>query len=99
VRKPKPDANSAPKPDCHVDSYNEDAQTHRWCCRSHEHSEAEFSDVIAERRARGELNPETWPPVRDSDAFEVSAAHAAAGNAYALAPQSAPDDQTMDDLE
>jgi hypothetical protein len=99
VYKPKPDANSAPKPDCHFDSYDQDPQTHRWCCRSHERSEAEFSDLIAERRARGELNPETWPPVRDSDAFEVSAAHAAAGNAYALAPESAPDDQTMDDLE
>ncbi len=99
VYKPKPDANSAPKPHCHFDSYDEDPQTHRWCCRSHEHSEAEFSDLIADRRARGELNPEKWPPVRDNDAFEVSAAHAAAGNAYALPPESAPDDQTMDDIE
>lgn len=99
VHKPKPDANSAPKPYCHFDSYDEDPQTHRWCCRSHERSEAEFSDLIAERRARGELNPDQWPPVRDRDAFEVSAANAAAGNAYALPPESAPDDQTMDDLE
>jgi hypothetical protein len=99
VAKPRPDATSAPKVDCKFESYDEDPQTHRWCCRSHEHSEAEFSDLIAGRRARGELNPETWPPVRDSDAFEVSAAHAAAGNAFALAPETAPDDQTMDDLE
>ncbi|OBJ98399.1 hypothetical protein A5638_10450 [Mycolicibacterium fortuitum] len=99
VAKPKPDATSAPKPDCEPDSYDDDPQTHRWCCRSHEHSESEFSDLIAERRARGELNPETWPPVRDKDAFEVSAAHAAAGDAFAIAPEAAPDDQTMDDLE
>lgn len=99
VAKPKQDAMSAPKPDCQFDSYDDDPQSHRWCCRSHERSEAEFSDLIAGRRARGELNPETWPPVRDSDAFEVSAADAAAGNAFAVAPETAPDDQTMDDLE
>lgn len=99
VSKPKPDATSAPKPDCEVDSYEEDPQTHRWCCRPHERSEAEFSDLIAERRARGELNPEKWPPVRDSDAFEVSAAGTAAGDAFALAPEQPPGDQTMDDLE
>ena len=99
VAKPKPDDTSAPKADCEVASYDRDPDTHRWCCRSHEISEAEFSDVIASRRARGELNPETWPPVRDSDAFEVSAAGAAAGNAFAVAPQPAPDDRTIDDLE
>ncbi|PQM53305.1 hypothetical protein C5U48_05365 [Mycolicibacter virginiensis] len=99
VAKPKPDATSAPKPDCQFGSYDEDPETHRWCCRSHERSEAEFSDLIAGRRARGELNPETWPPVRDGDAFEVSASNAAAGDAFALVPESAPDDQTIDDLE
>lgn len=99
VAKPKQDEMSAPKPDCRFDSYDDDPDTHRWCCRSHERSEAEFSDLIASRRARGELNPETWPPVRDSDAFEVSAADAAAGSAFAVAPEPVPTDQTMDDLE
>ncbi|KGI66846.1 hypothetical protein H7H73_30720 [Mycobacterium rufum] len=99
VAKPRQDEMSAPKPDCRFDSYDQDPETHRWCCRPHERSEAEFSDLIASRRARGELNPETWPPVRDSDAFEVSAADAAAGDAFALAPEPAPADQTMDDLE
>ena len=28
--------------------------------------------MLAERRARGELNPEAWPPVLDEDAFDVS---------------------------
>lgn len=99
VAKPKPDVTSAPKMDCLPESYGEDPQSHLWCCRSHEASEAEFSDRIADRRAKGELNPETWPPVRDGDAFEVTADGSAAGNAFATAPQSVPDDQTMDDLE
>ena len=99
VAKPKPDGTSAPKSDCEVESYDADPQTHRWCCRSHERSEAEYSDLLAGRRARGELNPDKWPPVRDGDAFEVSAAGAAAGNAFEVAPEKAPDDQTMDDLE
>lgn len=99
VAKPKPDATSAPKLDCEVESYDADPQTHRWCCRSHERNEAEFSDELARQRARGELNPDRWPPVRDGDAFEVSAAGAAAGNAFEVAPEKAPEDQTMDDLE
>lgn len=99
VCKPKPDTTSAPTPDCRYDSYENDPDTHRWCCRSHEISEAEFSDELAVRRARGELNPETWPPVRDGDAFEVAANGSAEGNAFEVAPETAPDDQTMDDLE
>lgn len=99
VAKPKPDETSAPKADCEFDSYDDDPDTHRWCCRPHERSEAEFADLIASRRARGELNPQTWPPVRDSDAFEVTPAGAAAGDAFALAPEPVPVDQTMDDLE
>ncbi|MGO3555887.1 MAG: hypothetical protein ACTINZ_10980 [Microbacterium gubbeenense] len=99
VAKPKPDTTSAPKVDCLPESYGEDPPSHLWCCRSHEASEAEFSDRIADRRAKGELNPETWPPVRDGDAFEVTAAGSATGNAFDVAPRTVPDDQTMDDLE
>lgn len=99
VCKPKSDTTSAPTADCRYDSYETEPETHRWCCRSHEISEAEFSDQLAERRARGELNPETWPPVRDDDAFEVPASGSAEGNAFSAAPEAAPADQTMDDLE
>ncbi|ORV54693.1 hypothetical protein AWC02_00040 [Mycolicibacter engbaekii] len=99
ISKPDSDTTSAPKPDCDFDSYESDPEKHRWCCRSHERSEADFSDHIAGRRARGELNPETWPPVRDDDAFEVSASGAATGDAFAFAPEPTPADQTMDDLE
>lgn len=99
VDKPKPDVTSAPKADCNADSYGDDPQSHRWCCRSHEASEAEFSDQIAEKRARGELNPQTWPPVHDGDAFEVSAATAALGNPFEAPTELVPTDQTLDDLE
>lgn len=99
VRKPQPDMTSAPKSDCLPESYGEEPQMHLWCCRPHEDREAEFSDLLAERRARGELNPETWPPVRDEDGFEVSADGTSAGNPFELAPVPVPEGLTMDDLE
>lgn len=99
VSKPAQDATSAPKVDCNETSYDDDPETHRWCCRSHEASEAEFSDDIALRRARGQLNPQTWPPVRDSDAFDVSPAGSTVGNPYASAPEPVPGDLTIDDVE
>lgn len=99
INKPKNDTTSAPKTDCAPESYGEDPQAHQWCCRPHESRETEYSDQLAERRARGELNPQTWPPVRDGDAFEVSPAGAVEGDAFAAAPEPAPADQTMDDLE
>lgn len=99
VTKPKQDNTSAPTAHCMPESYVEDPQTHRWCCRSHETIESEFSDQLAERRSRGELNPDVWPPVRDGDAFEVTGANEATGNAFQSTPEAVPDDQTMDDLE
>lgn len=99
ISKPRPDETSAPKLTCSYTSYDDDPQAHQWCCRSHESREAGFSDDIAARRARGELNPEVWPPVRDGDAFEVSAAGAATGNPYEEQQEPVPDDQTIDDVE
>ncbi len=99
ISKPKLDEMSAPKSTCSHTSYDDDPQAHQWCCRSHESREAEFSDDIAARRARGELNPEVWPPVRDGDAFEVSPAGAATGNPYDEQQEPVPDDQTIDDVE
>ena len=60
--------------------YADDPDGHRYCCQPHEAAEAEWSDELAERRARGELNPEVWPPVVDDDAFEVSPAGAPVGD-------------------
>jgi hypothetical protein len=60
VDRPKADEVSAPKPDCTDHSYADNPERHRYCCRPHESAEAEWSDTLAERRARGALNPEAW---------------------------------------
>ncbi|WP_206064951.1 hypothetical protein [Nocardioides sp. JQ2195] len=72
VKRPSLDQQAAPKQACTPDSYAQDPDVHRWCCRSHAAGEAEFSDELAERRERGELNPETWPPIVDQDRFDIA---------------------------
>jgi hypothetical protein len=99
VPRPAPDNDSAPGKDCTSDSYDEAPHRHQFCCRPHERAEAEFSDKLAERRERGELNPETWPPIHDDDAFEVGAKGAPQGNPDAEPAEPAPDNVTLDDLE
>jgi hypothetical protein len=71
--RPRPDTQSAPKSTCQPDSFATDREEHRWCCRSHEEAEAEWSDELAARRVRGELNPRVWPPVIDDDQFDTTA--------------------------
>lgn len=73
ITRPSLDRNSAPKDTCHDGSYKTDPASHTWCCRSHEDAEAEYSDLLAERRARGELNPQAWPPLVDDDRFDTKA--------------------------
>jgi hypothetical protein len=99
VSRPKPDADSAPTDACTPESYEDAPGAHRFCCRPHEVAEAEFSDQLASRRSRGELNPETWPPIRDGDAFEVGAVGAPVGDPTASPPRSVPRNLTIDDLE
>jgi hypothetical protein len=76
-----------------------DPDEHQWCCRSHESREAEFADLLAARRARGELNPQVWPPVRDADGFEVSPAGADVGNPFSGPAAAPPDELTIDDVD
>lgn len=99
LARPTVDTVSAPKPDCTDTSYADDPHHHQWCCRPHENSEAEWADVLAGRRARGELNPEVWPPVVDEDSFEVSPSGAPVGDPTATPAEPVPDDVTIDDLE
>lgn len=99
ISKPRPDTESAPRPVCGLSSYDDAPQLHQWCCRSHESREVEWSDVLADRRARGQLNPEVWPPVRDGDAFEVSPTGSVVGNPYTEPNESIPADLTIDDVE
>lgn len=99
VNRPKPDEVSAPKPTCEPDSYESEPASHQYCCRAHEDAEADWSDQLADRRARGELNPEVWPPVRNGDAFEVSPADAPIGDPTAQPATQPPAHLTIDDLD
>lgn len=99
VDRAQPDTAAAPKHDCQPDDFQNHPEAHKWCCKPHEAGEAEWSDELADRRARGTLNPETWPPVQDEDGFDVIAAGDPVGDPTADAPESVPDGVTLDDLE
>lgn len=95
--RPPVDTEHAPGVDCTPDSYAEDPKGHLWCCRSHEAAEAEWSDVLAGRRAKGELNPDVWPPIIDVETFEIPGDEKLAdGQAPVDGP---PEGLTVDDLE
>ena len=99
IDKTKSDEVSAPKAGCTATSYDDSPFSHRYCCRSHENSESAWSDTLAERRARGELNPRVWPPVRDLDAFDVVPDGADVGDPFDQPADQVPVDVTIDDLE
>jgi hypothetical protein len=99
VNRPQPDQAAAPKRTCQPDDYQNNPDAHKWCCKPHEANEADSSDWLAGRREKGELNPEVWPPVQDEDGFDVIAAGDPVGDPTATAPEAAPEELTMDDLE
>lgn len=99
VERPKVDEVSAPKSTCARNSYVKSPDVHRYCCRPHEDAEADWADQLAERRSRGELNPQVWPPAVDRDAFEVAPAGVPVGDTTIEPATALPDDLTMDDLE
>jgi len=99
VDRPKADENTAPKPSCDASSYRLDPEGHQWCCRPHQAAEAEFADLLAERRERGELNPTVWPPVIDYDQFDTPAAGSPTGADLADHTARPPDDLTPDDID
>lgn len=99
IKRPPADDYSAPGTDCEPDSFTDDPDGHKYCCRTHEIAESEWSDILAERRANGELNPDTWPPVVDTDGFEVSPEGAPTGNATDRPAEAAPENLTADDLD
>jgi hypothetical protein len=95
VARPSLDNQSAPKATCTPAAYSADPEGHMWCCRPHPVAEAEWSDTLAQLRARGELNPEVWPPLVDEERFDVGP-----GDEEPLPPPTpAPDGLTIDDLD
>jgi hypothetical protein len=99
VPRPKPDTNSAPKADCDESTYAQAPDDHAYCCRSHENAEAEWSDELAGRRERGELNPETWPPIVDVDQFDTPSEGSVDGATLPVDQTSPPAHLTIDDLD
>ncbi len=99
VSRPRTDTTSAPTEDCTHTSHSDDPANHRWCCRPHEVSEAEWADTIAAQRARGERNPQTWPPIVDRDTFDVNPADESLPDPAESPAEAAPDELTMDDVE
>jgi len=97
VSRPSLDNQAAPKPTCKPASYEQSPDEHQWCCRPHTVVEAEWADELADRRARGELNPEVWPPLVDEDRFDVLADDASEPAPDATPP--VPAELTLDDVD
>ncbi|MEU4244459.1 hypothetical protein [Actinoplanes sp. NPDC026619] len=95
VCRPSLDNQSAPKAACGTATYAADPEGHRWCCKPHTVAEAEWSDLLAQRRERGELNPEVWPPLVDEERFDVGPAAEPPGDPHPPVP----DRLTLDDLD
>jgi hypothetical protein len=98
VVRPPVDTTSAPKADCDDGSYADNPDDHQYCCRSHETSESEWSDKLALRRQRGELNPQTWPPIIDEDQFDTVASGTPTAEGLAGADSAPATNLTIDDL-
>jgi hypothetical protein len=99
IDRPKADTAAAPKPSCSPDDFQNHPGDHQFCCKPHEAAEAEWSDILAGRREQGELNPEVWPPVQDEDGFDIVAVGDPVGDPTVDAPEAAPDDLSLDDLD
>ena len=94
VTRPGIDSQVAPKPACQPGSYAADPAAHQWCCKPHPINEAQWADTLADRRSRGELNPQTWPPLVDEERFDVGPNDDDLG----LPDTAAPNHLTLDDL-
>jgi len=99
VERPPVDTFGAPRPGCTPESYAEDPERHRWCCRPHEAAEAEWADELARRREDGELNPQVWSPVLDEDQFDTVAEGSPTSDTVAVVDASVPEELTIDDLD
>lgn len=97
--RPRGDSTAAPSAGCLVNGYADNPSQHQWCCKPHEAVEAEFADELALRRARKELNPEVWPPVRNEDGFEVTPDGKPTSRDVSVPEATAPEGVTVDELE
>lgn len=99
ISRPGTDTSAAPHSGCVPTSYADDPDAHKWCCRPHQTAEAEWSDTLAERRARGELNPQVWPPALDEDGFEVTGVGQPTADTVDVDVDSIPADLSLTDID
>jgi hypothetical protein len=102
VKIPRPgvDKTLAPKPGCGLDDYAHEPDRHRWCCIPHSAREAETADHFAAEREAGRMNPQTWPPLRDTDTFDIAVPDAPTAADVTPDPDDLADDGlTIDDLD
>ena len=95
VSRPSLVKRSALEATCSAAAYTADPEDHKWCCKPHTVAEAEWSDLLAQRRARGELNPEVWPPLVDEERFDVGPATDSPTDPHTPVPTGL----TLDDLD
>lgn len=98
VDRPGADTERAPGPECGEAAFSHDPDNHQWCCRPHEVAEAETSDWFAERRSEGRMNPEVWPPLVDTDAFDTVPKNSTTEEGVVTSTAVAPE-LTADDLD
>ena len=99
VERPALDRTLAPKPDCDANSFEDDPDSHGYCCKPHAVREAETSDYWAERRSAGEMNPQIWPPIRDLDSFDVTAHGEVVADEIDVDDAAVPEFATIDELD
>ncbi len=99
VERPSLDKNMAPGPDCSEESWLNNPDIHQYCCQPHVAREAGIADFLAQKRNDGELNPQVWPPIQDTDSFDVTAHGEMTAEEVAVENLPVPEALTMDDLD
>jgi hypothetical protein len=99
VVRPSQDKKNAPSVTCTPASYVVDPVGHQWCCRPHDSIAAELADRRAQQRAKGELNPDVWPPLVDEDRFDAPAKDDPTDLSVVVPELPVAADLTIDDLD
>lgn len=99
VERPALDKNMAPGPDCDEESWLNNSEAHQYCCQPHLAREAGIADFLAQKRSDGELNPQVWPPIQDTDSFDVTAHGELVAESVDVEDVPVPEALTMDDVD
>ena len=93
------DNKSSPTEKCTAESFQLSPEQHLWCCRPHESREAEMADWFAAQREQGKMNPQSWPPLVDSEAFGQESPSDPTADDVTVELSEIPADLTSDELQ